>query len=257
MSETESVQSEGLKRKSLSLDSRNPKKMRSPFQSSISVNIVPDADETNKKKCSFCHTTATPMWRHGPPAYDILCNSCGVKFKRGKILKVDNQTTDGAIVPCLELDSTFDDAMNEYSRALDFNEPFDSIPKISSSNESEPIVPVNQYEYKKDNSSSKQALPRNLIRINTRPQNIVPELYETPTFYPNPASLKSVVERRIYLSERMDQIEIEKLAQILCILNQEAKKECEMAIKCQRDAYLDVSLIDDLTWMKLCDILCH
>ncbi|KAI8612598.1 hypothetical protein BC830DRAFT_1135983, partial [Chytriomyces sp. MP71] len=39
------------------------------------------------KLCSHCGTKNTPMWRHGPIGYDILCNGCGVKWKRGRILQ--------------------------------------------------------------------------------------------------------------------------------------------------------------------------
>ncbi|KAJ3132550.1 hypothetical protein HK100_005208 [Physocladia obscura] len=39
------------------------------------------------KVCSYCSTTVTPMWRHGPVGYDVLCNGCGVKWKRGRILE--------------------------------------------------------------------------------------------------------------------------------------------------------------------------
>ncbi|KAJ3121169.1 hypothetical protein HK098_003930 [Nowakowskiella sp. JEL0407] len=39
------------------------------------------------KQCDYCGATATPMWRHGPGStYHTLCNSCGVKWRRGKIL---------------------------------------------------------------------------------------------------------------------------------------------------------------------------
>ncbi|KAJ3403955.1 hypothetical protein HDU80_003467 [Chytriomyces hyalinus] len=39
------------------------------------------------RQCSFCGTLSTPMWRHGPVGYDPLCNGCGVKWKRGRILQ--------------------------------------------------------------------------------------------------------------------------------------------------------------------------
>ena len=38
------------------------------------------------RKCNYCGVTSTPMWRHGPGDYTNLCNSCGVKWRRGKIL---------------------------------------------------------------------------------------------------------------------------------------------------------------------------
>ncbi|KAL2913893.1 hypothetical protein HK105_206627 [Polyrhizophydium stewartii] len=39
------------------------------------------------KYCHYCGATSTPMWRHGPGHYVNLCNSCGVKWRRGKILQ--------------------------------------------------------------------------------------------------------------------------------------------------------------------------
>jgi hypothetical protein len=38
------------------------------------------------RRCNYCGATSTPMWRHGPGNYTNLCNSCGVKWRRGKIL---------------------------------------------------------------------------------------------------------------------------------------------------------------------------
>lgn len=38
------------------------------------------------RKCTYCGATSTPMWRHGPGEFTHLCNSCGVKWRRGKIL---------------------------------------------------------------------------------------------------------------------------------------------------------------------------
>jgi GATA zinc finger len=42
--------------------------------------------KTGPRRCDFCGATSTPMWRHGPGEYTNLCNSCGVKWRRGKIL---------------------------------------------------------------------------------------------------------------------------------------------------------------------------
>ena len=39
------------------------------------------------RRCAYCGTSSTPMWRHGPGSYQNLCNSCGVKWRRGKILQ--------------------------------------------------------------------------------------------------------------------------------------------------------------------------
>ncbi|KAJ3100262.1 hypothetical protein HDU97_002398 [Phlyctochytrium planicorne] len=48
--------------------------------------FVPNPN-SNVRQCTFCGTEKTPMWRHGPTGYDPLCNGCGVKWKRGRILK--------------------------------------------------------------------------------------------------------------------------------------------------------------------------
>lgn len=42
---------------------------------------------SSPKQCNYCGSTNTPLWRHGPPESPRLCNSCGVKWKRGKILQ--------------------------------------------------------------------------------------------------------------------------------------------------------------------------
>jgi hypothetical protein len=61
--------------------------------------IAPRQEEINKpagtntghtvcsatRKCAYCGTTSTSLWRRGPENYTNLCNSCGVKWRRGKI----------------------------------------------------------------------------------------------------------------------------------------------------------------------------
>jgi hypothetical protein len=46
------------------------------------------------KKCTYCGSKSTPMWRRGPEGAGTLCNACGVKWKHGKI-----QIGDGTIMP--------------------------------------------------------------------------------------------------------------------------------------------------------------
>ncbi|KAI8907154.1 hypothetical protein EDD86DRAFT_48828 [Gorgonomyces haynaldii] len=70
-----------------------------PIESLINAQIEPlspvspgpyDTDMENKptnRRCNYCGATSTPMWRHGPGEYVNLCNSCGVKWRRGKILQ--------------------------------------------------------------------------------------------------------------------------------------------------------------------------
>ncbi|TPX42525.1 hypothetical protein SeMB42_g02075 [Synchytrium endobioticum] len=52
-----------------------------------------------EKYCTYCHTGSTPMWRHGPPPYDLLCNSCGVKYRRGKIILDGNNPPRKRVTP--------------------------------------------------------------------------------------------------------------------------------------------------------------
>ncbi|KAI9495482.1 hypothetical protein BDB00DRAFT_235179 [Zychaea mexicana] len=44
------------------------------------------------KKCLYCGSKSTPMWRRGPQGAGTLCNACGVKWKHGKILSGSTST---------------------------------------------------------------------------------------------------------------------------------------------------------------------
>ncbi|KAG2235906.1 hypothetical protein INT48_008209 [Thamnidium elegans] len=45
------------------------------------------AKEDGLLKCAYCSTKYTCMWRPGPAGHGTLCNSCGIQWKRGQILK--------------------------------------------------------------------------------------------------------------------------------------------------------------------------
>ncbi|KNC97407.1 uncharacterized protein SPPG_07332 [Spizellomyces punctatus DAOM BR117] len=49
--------------------------------------------KSNGRRCGYCNATQTPMWRHGPPGYTDLCNKCGVKWMRGRILQDPTPTS--------------------------------------------------------------------------------------------------------------------------------------------------------------------
>ncbi|KAJ3112229.1 hypothetical protein HDU96_004766 [Phlyctochytrium bullatum] len=59
----------------------------SPASATGSTPTTTSSSGTPVRQCSFCGTEKTPMWRHGPAGFDPLCNGCGVKWKRGRILK--------------------------------------------------------------------------------------------------------------------------------------------------------------------------
>lgn len=41
-------------------------------------------------RCVHCRTMETPLWRSGPDGLKTLCNACGVRFKKGKLLLYHN-----------------------------------------------------------------------------------------------------------------------------------------------------------------------
>jgi hypothetical protein len=55
---------------------------------------------SRKRKCEFCGTMETPMWRRGPTGKGTLCNACGVKWslkfrkRTGKKAKVEKHKDD-------------------------------------------------------------------------------------------------------------------------------------------------------------------
>ncbi|KAJ3090687.1 hypothetical protein HK102_002956 [Quaeritorhiza haematococci] len=63
--------------------SRNPAEIQKVKKRSICDHSRNGA----RRICSFCGKTSTPMWRNGPESHPTLCNSCGVRWKRGKILQ--------------------------------------------------------------------------------------------------------------------------------------------------------------------------
>ncbi|ORX57541.1 hypothetical protein DM01DRAFT_313597 [Hesseltinella vesiculosa] len=45
-----------------------------------------NSNNASGRKCAYCGSKTTPMWRRGPEGAGTLCNACGVKWKHGKIL---------------------------------------------------------------------------------------------------------------------------------------------------------------------------
>lgn len=42
--------------------------------------------DPQRLKCVHCHSTETPLWRTGPDGPKSLCNACGVRYKKGKLV---------------------------------------------------------------------------------------------------------------------------------------------------------------------------
>lgn len=43
-------------------------------------------ETSTRLRCVHCLSTETPLWRAGPDGPKTLCNACGVRFKKGKLL---------------------------------------------------------------------------------------------------------------------------------------------------------------------------
>ncbi|KAF8928812.1 hypothetical protein BGZ47_001417 [Haplosporangium gracile] len=57
------------------------------------------ASSSTQKKCSYCDSVSTPMWRRGPNGPGTLCNACGVKWKHGKILEEASEKATPVVKP--------------------------------------------------------------------------------------------------------------------------------------------------------------
>jgi len=57
------------------MEPKNKKKMDKRSLAVVKPNVP-----KSKRKCEFCGTMETPMWRRGPTGKGTLCNACGVKW---------------------------------------------------------------------------------------------------------------------------------------------------------------------------------
>ncbi|KAI8812848.1 hypothetical protein BJ742DRAFT_555412 [Cladochytrium replicatum] len=69
-----------------------PVKRRKLDDSAPSSGTSTPRKANSSRRCTYCAATTTPMWRHGPPGYPDLCNKCGVKWMRGRILQDLNKS---------------------------------------------------------------------------------------------------------------------------------------------------------------------
>jgi len=47
-----------------------------------SIELKQPSIEENTKKCIFCFSVSTPVWRTGPAGPKSLCNACGIRFAK-------------------------------------------------------------------------------------------------------------------------------------------------------------------------------
>ncbi|KAE8679276.1 GATA transcription factor 23 [Hibiscus syriacus] len=44
--------------------------------------MIQNSPNENKKFCTDCKTTKTPLWRGGPAGPKSLCNACGIRYRK-------------------------------------------------------------------------------------------------------------------------------------------------------------------------------
>jgi hypothetical protein len=249
------------RKRKLSIDSTISKKSRS------SDSVVPNLKK--KKKCSYCNTTATPMWRHGPDHCPVLCNSCGVKFKRGRILSENGQEMISIPSPApTEVESPIEEftmePVNEQDLEKSFNEIFETSLVTDSMVYKEPerkktkFYPCARLIPLKDFKSTRPIEPEFVSEISKPMPVKVPTIgSHEDYYYPAPENLVSPNERHAYLAEKMSLISPEKLAQLLCIIDPQTKNDLIFATKFRKDVHFDVSKISDSCWIQICEMFGH
>ncbi|KAG0167370.1 hypothetical protein DFQ30_006127, partial [Apophysomyces sp. BC1015] len=84
------------------------------------------SSSSSLKKCLYCGSKSTPMWRRGPQGAGTLCNACGVKWKHGKILC----GTDTSTVPAVPAKERKNVAKGEKKRKKSGLAKKDKRPKV-------------------------------------------------------------------------------------------------------------------------------
>ncbi|KAG0281013.1 hypothetical protein BGZ95_007383 [Linnemannia exigua] len=77
------------------------KKAPAPTPTPTPAPVTAPSSSSSQKKCSYCDSVSTPMWRRGPNGPGTLCNACGVKWKHGKILEDASEKTKAAPKPAV------------------------------------------------------------------------------------------------------------------------------------------------------------
>lgn len=85
--------------------------------------------DPHRLRCVHCHNTETPLWRTGPDGPKTLCNACGVRFKKGKLVLYKDDA--GKLTAIKRLDSVPVHVPPPTKKA--FRKPVASSPPTSSS----------------------------------------------------------------------------------------------------------------------------
>jgi hypothetical protein len=264
------------KKRKMSVDSLQSKKSR------LSDAIVPTIKK--KKRCSYCNTTATPMWRHGPEHCPVLCNSCGVKFKRGRILSDEEMVSIPSPAPT-EIESPIEEKLFEIQEVhvpdvepkeleKSFHEIFETSSVTDTLVQEDSIYSIEHSGTKKETIKTypcARLIPMKEMESMKEPKYFVSELSkplpikvpsilshgDTSSYYPAPENLTLPDDRYLYLSEKMTSISPEKLAQLLCILDPKTKNDLLFAIRFRKDVHFDVTTLSNADWIQVCELFGH
>jgi hypothetical protein len=76
-------------------------------------------------------------------------------------------------------------------------------------------------------------------------------------FYPSPAALDQPLDRMEFMISRIHEMDQFQLAQVLCSLDIETRREFDRALQIRRDANLDMAMLNNETWSSICSIFAN
>lgn len=230
------------------------KRIKVTPQRTLSDSIVPMVKKADRK-CSFCNVIHTPLWRVGPPEFPTLCNSCGIKWKRGSL------TTPKPSRKSAE----------KRSRKKKVEESEGSCDEITLMETRSEATPEDKWKSEEFTSESPDEKPIDLpeqrlsfaelfldhtLNLPLEKVPIVPVFHDS-IYYPAPWRLTSTQDRMEFLASRIGNMNICQVAKLFYVLGKESLEELDRALKSRRDAKLDVSMMDDQEWSQLCSIFYH
>jgi hypothetical protein len=274
-----------LRKRRISIDSNPSKKRVRDLDTQVpQVDSTAHSSGRKKKRCNYCQTSVTPMWRHGPEHCPVLCNSCGVKFKRGRILQEPIKEVVSIPSPApTELHSPGEE------KPFDLPLPIDRVPSIETGELEKSFQEIFEPGYSMSELEPDyldiekrrtkfypcaRMIPSQAFRQPNHQSQMYVSDFDKPlpvkvpcvlsdqteqnsSYYPEPQSIQESNERYQYLSEKMTSAGPEKIAQLLCILDPRTRDNMLMALKLRRDVHFDVTSISDSVWIEICELFGH
>ncbi|KAJ3304227.1 hypothetical protein HDV03_002964 [Kappamyces sp. JEL0829] len=213
-----------------------------------SLHVVPKKETM----CCHCFTTHSSCWRKGPEEYPTLCNTCGVQYFRGTLnnqnpprLSIKIPGGIKATEPSPRNPTDFmDDDDADLSLFCDANQ-------LSAGKAAASLTSPFDHSYISDFDAP---LPKKYLFPSIKPES----LFDDPSYiYPSPYALTDTEDRVDYLISRLEMMDPCQIAQVLCVLDSDSRREFDRALQVRRDASLDVSALSDTTWSLLCSIFEH